>query len=646
VLSQIDFYSYEAAGTVSIEASVDEIDFGTVLQKEGSISKTFTLTGKNLTGNVRLSALGAIFSVYPTVITPTDGVINQEITVYAQTGWTGTQDNVINVESQAEPADFELKKLLDVKMTVKEVPALVKISGSWDEWAAESEMELDAEGETASFTTNLEVGTYDFFLAMNSAYYLAAANITRANSAQVCAVGSGNSHIVADEAGEYTFTWTYATNTLTVTYPAKTIPGDFEAIFAYNGKGTTSAEEVIYEGGTLTGYGYGQPGPEDMNTNMMYNSAQKGNMTIKIGKGYHKNAEGEPYYFMGITLDKALEEGDLLQIAAFRTGATDCVFGMDFNAEADSATATADCQYLFENDLQILSSNGTPEDVVIDVPACAVGSKFIRLYRFSGSTGLYIANFSVYRAKSGDTPEPEHTYTLVGPLSPAGWDEKSTAGDMTLNEGVYSIKIEDVILTAGTQYEYKIVEDHAWTVSFPQVGNAVFSVEKSGKYDVTFTLDATTKEYAANPELKEEIAVNKTFVVLGGFNGWTAEAVEVAADAETAAFTVSIAEAAEIEFKVKVNDAWLSNGYTYHRDYTGAEGITNNGDNMKLQADKAGDYTFTWTFATNALTITFPVATGIEETLEEGKAVKVLRNGQVVILKGDKAFNVVGQIVR
>jgi hypothetical protein len=566
--------------------------------------------------------------------------------VYAQTGWTGTQDNVINVESQAEPADFELKKLLDVKMTVKEVPALVKISGSWDEWAAESEMELDAEGETASFTTNLEVGTHDFYLAMNSAYYLAAANITRANSAQVCEAGSGNSHIVVDEAGEYTFTWTYATNTLTVTYPAKTIPGDFEAIFAYNGKGKTSAEEVIYEGGTLTAYGYGQPGPADMNTNMTYNSSQKGNMTIKIGKGYHKDAAGEGYYFMGITLDKALEEGDLLQIAAFRTGATDCVFGLDFNAEADSATATADCQYLFENNLQILSSNAVPEDVVIDIPACAVGSKFIRLYRNSGSTGLYIANFSVYRAKS---VEPAHTYSLVGPLSPAGWDEKSNLGDMTLNEGVYSITVEDVILTKATSYEYKIVEDHAWTVAFPQEGNAAFTVEKSGKYDVTFTLNASTKAYAANPVLKEEIAVKHKFAVLGGFNSWSADATEVDEDAATASFVVNIATANDYFFKVQVNSAWLANGYTYHRDFTGAAGITENGSDMKLQADVVGEYTFTWTFETNALEITFPAkgpGTGIEETIAEGKAVKVVRNGQVLILKGDKTFNVIGQIVK
>ena len=50
--------------------------------------------------------------------------------------------------------------------------------------------------------------------------------------------------------------------------------------------------------------------------------------------------------------------------------------------------------------------------------------------------------------------------------------------------------------------------------------------------------------------------------------------------------------------------------------------------------------------STITLTYTASQGEGIEETLAEGKAVKVLRNGQVVILKGDKAFNTMGQIVR
>ena len=38
--------------------------------------------------------------------------------------------------------------------------------------------------------------------------------------------------------------------------------------------------------------------------------------------------------------------------------------------------------------------------------------------------------------------------------------------------------------------------------------------------------------------------------------------------------------------------------------------------------------------------------TGIEETLAEGKAVKVVRDGMVIIMKGDKSFNAFGQRIR
>ncbi len=203
--------------------------------------------------------------------------------------------------------------------------------------------------------------------------------------------------------------------------------------------------------------------------------------------------------------------------------------------------------------------------------------------------------------------EIPHVYSVVGTpdIIPAGWDQTSTLTEMTLNEGVYSYKLENVTLTASTNYEYKIVEDHAWTVAYPQSGNATFSVDKSGRYDVTFTLNKSTKAYAAIPELIEEIAVNRTFVVLGSFNGWSATPVEVEPDAATASFVLNLT-AGDYTFKVQANGAWLANGYTYHRDYTGADGITSNGDDMTLAADENGEYIFTWTYATNSLQITFP----------------------------------------
>lgn len=46
------------------------------------------------------------------------------------------------------------------------------------------------------------------------------------------------------------------------------------------------------------------------------------------------------------------------------------------------------------------------------------------------------------------------------------------------------------------------------------------------------------------------------------------------------------------------------------------------------------------------VTMYVPGGEGIEETLAAGKAAKVLRDGQVLILKGDKTFNVMGTVVR
>ena len=130
--------TYDASPWVS--ASVESVDFGTVKQhtlgdnNTEYLSKTVTLKGAFLNGSVTLSALGAIFSVNPTVITPdAKGAINQEVTIYAATGWSGKQDNIVNVESNAEPADFELFKLLDLKMNVTPTWA-VSVAANNDEY--------------------------------------------------------------------------------------------------------------------------------------------------------------------------------------------------------------------------------------------------------------------------------------------------------------------------------------------------------------------------------------------------------------------------------------------------------------------------------------------------------------------------------
>ena len=211
---------------------------------------------------------------------------------------------------------------------------------------------------------------------------------------------------------------------------AGSMMAEAETIFTYNGKGVTTAEEIVKAGGTLTVYGG--------NTNIVADQKQKGNMCIKINKGFTKSGV---YYYMAITLDQPLQAGDKITTAAFRTGNSDCIYGMDFNAVADSASATDACQVLFDNNLQILSSDGVPADTTFTVPAEAAGARFIRLYRKSGSTGLWIANFTITR-EGGVTP-PEPTCTLSDFLGNGSSNEDYTNRfKVCLPEGVSVVNIQ------------------------------------------------------------------------------------------------------------------------------------------------------------------------------------------------------------
>ena len=101
-----------------------------------------------------------------------------------------------------------------------------------------------------------------------------------------------------------------------------------------------------------------------------------------------------------------------------------------------------------------------------------------------------------------------------------------------------------------------------------------------------------------------------TVEMKGSWDEW-AEAVEFAGDATSVSATKNLT-AGNYNFKIILDGTdWRSNGHTYHRDYTGASGITGNSDDMVLQADADGEYTITWTFATNALDITFPEAPAV-----------------------------------
>lgn len=241
----------------------------------------------------------------------------------------------------------------------------------------------------------------------------------------------------------------------------------------------------------------------------------------------------------------------------------------------------------------------------------------------------------------------EHTYTVAGSSAVAfgtAWDPTNTANDMAKqDDGSYKWEKANLELPAGT-IEFKVCQDHAWATCWP-AQNYPLNVSEAATYTLKITFTPASGNIGAELVKTGSAEIDPTVSAKGGWDNWAAEVVFVLADNKETATGALNLEPGNYEFKVILNGGdWRSNGYSYHREFTGAENITGNGDNMVLQADVAGEYTLTWTFATNALNITFPVASGIDNTNVAVKAQKMIINGQLFIIRDGQMFNAQGQL--
>lgn len=273
----------------------------------------------------------------------------------------------------------------------------------------------------------------------------------------------------------------------------------------------------------------------------------------------------------------------------------------------------------------------------------------------TGSQRIYLRDIIVY---TKSTPI-EHTYTVAGVAALVGeaWNPAATANDMTKQaDGTYQLVKENVTLNKATEYEYKVAIDHDW--GHGEAGeNSKLIVEKDGRYNVTFTYDPVAPTTSAVAELIEEIVIDPTAKIMGTLaqNGWDGDDLTLSSDKKSASITLTLV-AGNYEFKMFINGSYRgmdgegSTPYVFHRDWTEQGGITGNSvNNMVLIADVEGDYKVTWTFDNDSIAFTFPAKsdpTAIDNAELGEQAVKMLKDNQVVIIKGDKTFNIVGQRIR
>ena len=180
----------------------------------------------------------------------------------------------------------------------------------------------------------------------------------------------------------------------------------------------------------------------------------------------------------------------------------------------------------------------------------------------NGNTGTVVTLLKVVRQAAVET----QTWTLVGagPLCGSTWDLNDESNLLTTTDGVnYTLVKEDIVLETGVNYEYKAAKDKAWDVSVPQSGNQTLTVNETGKYKVTFTLnvEAGTLTVEAVKTGEAEVA-EKTYSVIGNFKGDTKWEIDYdmvkGADGLYTAVIDGV-DAGNYEFKVRVNHDWSEN---------------------------------------------------------------------------------------
>ena len=196
----------------------------------------------------------------------------------------------------------------------------------------------------------------------------------------------------------------------------------------------------------------------------------------------------------------------------------------------------------------------------------SVGIYGDRSFKFMGTGEEYKVTFDLtnLRAKIEGYVAPVEitTYTVVTGLNDWAIDE---ANDMSLENGVYTLSMENVQLSAGT-FGYKIVGNHDWGNEWPQGYGNNFNVEvpSNGIYNLTFTFDPATGEAtcAITPiqELDDYYIVAGTENMFG--SNWSAtDTLNLMTEGEAGMFTwtkegFEATAGTEVMFKVVANGNW------------------------------------------------------------------------------------------
>ncbi len=138
----------------------------------------------------------------------------------------------------------------------------------------------------------------------------------------------------------------------------------------------------------------------------------------------------------------------------------------------------------------------------------------------------------------------------------------------------------------------------------------IYDLDEHVRTDIDPSESHTFTATKGHNEIKDRFIINYVAPSVQLFNEWDdnwATALNFTDNNDgTASASKTFTGNGYCPFKIVEDGNWLGNGNAFKRDYTSATGINNNDANMTLWVDVPGEYTFTWNYETNALSITMP----------------------------------------
>ena len=198
------------------------------------------------------------------------------------------------------------------------IPTIAMHGNFTGSWVDTKNFTVAEDNETATLTMNLTVGNYEFGMRIGGPANWTANGVafTLENTSAVVVAGSGNLTLAANIEGEYTFTWTYATSTLSIKFPEgeivePTLDNGYY-IIGLNGWDVTdlTADDMFWSTGIETG-------------------EYSLNVTLAVGN------EFKVVYVKDDKIETWFPEGDNYKVDAAHAGAKTIYFRPGYNGNED-----------------------------------------------------------------------------------------------------------------------------------------------------------------------------------------------------------------------------------------------------------------------------------------------------------------------